>query len=105
MSVVFGKLHSVKTSKTVTFNIDGHACPFASSSASHTGRSAQRQHNNNDNEHDNDRIWWPDIVSVVESGFGGVGDGRVAGLGVDDGRCMLDRGFNRLLGRSHIQKR
>ena len=55
MSVVCGKLHSVKSSKTATFNIDGHACPFAGSGASHVKRSAQRQHNNNDNEHDDDR--------------------------------------------------
>ena len=105
MSVVLGKLHSVKSSKTVTFSIDGHACPFAGSGASHVNRSAQRQHSNNDNEHDNDRIWWHDVVSVVDRGFGRVGNGGVDGLGVDDGRCMSDRGVSRVLGRSHIQPR
>ena len=61
--------------------------------ASHVNRINQRQqHNNNGNKHDDGRILWHDVVSVVGEGNGGVGHGGNHGLGVD-GECMPDRGF------------
>ena len=76
----------------------GHVCPFAGSGASHVNRSNQQQYNNNDN----DRIRWHDVVSIVEGGFGGVGNGGVDGVGVYDGRCMSDRGFKSSVGVDRI---
>ena len=65
---------------------------FLGNGASYVNRSDQQQHNNNDDQHDNDRIRWHDVVSVVEEGSDGVGNGGNHGLGVD-GECMSDRGF------------
>ena len=79
----------------MTFN---SSVGFLGNGASCVSRSNQQQHNNNDDEHDNDRIWWHDVVSVVEGGFGGVGNGGVHGLGVGDGRCMSDQGFKSSFG-------
>ena len=97
MSAVVGRLHGVKSSKTMTFN---SSVGFLGNGASYVTRSNQQQHHNNDNEHDNDRVCWQDVVSVVEGGFGGVGNGGVHGLGVDNGGCI-----SRVLGRSDIQPR
>ena len=58
--------------KQVSFN---SSVVLLGNGASYVNRPDQQQHNNNDNKDDDDRIRWHDVVSVVEEGSGGVGNG------------------------------
>ena len=73
MSVVFGKLHGVKSSKSVTFN---SFVGLRGNEASYVKRDIQQQHHNDNDECSDGRSRGHEVVSVDRGGVGGVPTGQ-----------------------------